>query len=40
VSAEISSALRDQAIFVNRAADASPPSYAVLVENDRLGYWF
>ena len=32
----ISSKSRDQAILVDRAADASPPSYAVLLENDRL----
>jgi hypothetical protein len=34
---KISSTLRDQAIFVDRATDASPPSYAKLPENDRLG---
>jgi putative transposase len=32
----ISSTSCDQAIFVDRATDASLPSYAVLPENDRL----
>ena len=32
----ISSTSRDQAIFVDRATDASLSSYAVLAENDRL----
>jgi hypothetical protein len=32
----ISSTSRDQAIFVDRATDASLPPYAVLPENDRL----
>src|SRR5260370_30597673 len=37
---KISSTLRDQAIFVDRATDASPPSYAILPENDRVGERF
>jgi hypothetical protein len=33
----ISSRSRDQAIFVDHAADASVPSYSVLPEDDRWG---